>query len=201
MAEAPTVLWLATFIWTITFKILKNIVCSVEAVSKLVPDHIYFHFMKHIYAFFFCHVALHWVPAQVLANTQLMQSPDVGTSAVKSKWEQHLGTEMAQVVTNPLLVCCRNNPPYWLSVPSKSTDLWQSCRLNFKAGSSEYDNLPQNTSGTYPVPASLLGFPCFLMGWMGGLHYDRGEKMSTLISSSGSVLLITCKLWLRHLVS
>lgn len=83
--------------------------------SYLLPFH-----ETHL-GFSFCHVVLHWFPAQVLANTQLIQRPDVvGTSLVKSKWQQHLGkpTEITQVITKSLLVCCRHNPAYWLSVPS-----------------------------------------------------------------------------------
>lgn len=142
-----------------------------------------------------CHVSLHWDPAHVLANTQLSaQRPDVvGTSTVKSNWEQHVGS--------PQKILRSSQSHHLSAAPSESTNSWQSSRPNFKAGNCKCDSWPKNTSEAHPTLASLLRFSCFRMGYMGGLHCDRGERMSTLISSSGSILLITCKLWLRQLVS
>lgn len=81
-----------------------------------------------------------------------------------------------------------------MSVPSESTNLWESGRPNVKGGSRKHDSLPKNTSEAYPASANLLRFSCFLMGYMVGLYCDGGGRMSTLSSSSASILLIFLKL-------
>lgn len=155
-------------------------------------------------SFSFCRVALHSVPAQIFANTQLIQRPDACWDQCRELQVRTIHrqpTGRVQVIMEPFLVCCSHNPLCWLSVPSESSNLWEWCRPDFQAGSCKYDGLAKNTSEAYPISASLLRFSCFMVGYMGDLHCGRGERTTTLISSSGSISLITCKLWLRQLVS